>query len=137
MMLGLEALSNEIFGKNHLCSLIIMTTNLCEKFDSWEESKNKTLIDFWWPSKFSLNQLAFLSKWLPCFSLPHAILYNPMRKVLNFIHLKSIFCTKADYFLCSSPSSIWTYGGNQWVGSRNLSECLENTWEFVPEVVNF
>lgn len=45
-MLGLEALSNEIFGKNHLCSLIIMTTNLCEKFDSWEESKNKTLIDF-------------------------------------------------------------------------------------------
>lgn len=38
-MLGLEALSNEVFGKNHLCSSIIMTTNLCEKVDSGEESK--------------------------------------------------------------------------------------------------
>lgn len=137
MTLGLEALSNEIFGKNHLCSSVIMITNLREKFDFGEESKNKTLIDFWWPSKFSWNKLAFLSKRLPCFSLPYTIFYDPLRKVLNFIHLKSIFCTKADSFLCSSPSSIWTYGGDQWVGSRNLSECLENTWEFVPEVGNF
>lgn len=46
-MLGLEALSNEIFGKNCLCSSIMRATNLCEKnFDSGEEIKNKkTLID--------------------------------------------------------------------------------------------
>lgn len=42
MMLGLEALSNEVFGKNHLCSSTIMTTDLCEKVGSGEESKNKT-----------------------------------------------------------------------------------------------
>lgn len=46
MTLGLEALSNEIFGKNHLCSSVMRITNLHEKFDFEEESKNETLIDF-------------------------------------------------------------------------------------------
>lgn len=127
-MLGLEALSNEVFGKNHLCSSIIMTTNLCEKVDSGEESKKIKLIDFRRPSKFSLSKLTFLNKRLPCCS-PHTISCDPMREVLNCIRLKSIFCTKANSSLCSSPSSIWTYGGDQRVGSRNLSECLENAWE--------
>lgn len=98
MTLGLEALSNEIFGKNHLCSSIMMITNICEKFDSGEESKNKTLIDFWWPSKFSWNKLSFLNKWLPCFSLPYSILYDLIRKVLNFIRLKTSFVPKQILF---------------------------------------
>lgn len=39
---------------------------------------------------------------------------------IEFIRLKSIFCTKANFFLYSSPSLIGTYGGEQCIGYRNF-----------------